>query len=229
VPGPDTPAGTRLRGVLTDWGGVLTNPIAETVAAWLEADGIEKKGYMAVVMPWVGEAYDDPAAEPDGAAVAVNPIHALERGECTREEFERLLAARITRTDGSPVPAAGLLDRMFAAAVEVEAMFELFRGLRRTGVRTGLLSNSWGNEYPRHLFAEMFDTVIISGEVGMRKPEERIFRHALAELGLEPAECAFVDDIEANIAAAEALGMVGVHHRDPDTTASAVKQLFGLT
>ena len=214
--------------MLTDWGGVLTNPIPETVAAWLEADRIEKKGYMAVIMPWVGEAYDGAAGNPGDATAALNPIHALERGEWTREEFERTLAARITRTDGSPVPAAGLLERMFAAAVEVEPMFELFRGLRRAGVRTGLLSNSWGNEYPRHLFAETFDAVVISGEVGMRKPEERIFQHALAELGLEPPECAFVDDIEANIAAAEALGMVGVHHQDPDTTASAVRSLFGL-
>jgi putative hydrolase of the HAD superfamily len=214
--------------VLTDWGGVLTNPIPDTVAAWLEADRIEKKGYMAVIMPWVGEAYDGAAGNPGGASAPVNPIHALERGECTREEFEYLLASQITRTDGSAVPAAGLLERMFAAAVEVELMFELFRGLRRAGVRTGLLSNSWGNEYPREFFPEMFDAVVISGEVGMRKPEERIFRHALAKLDLEPAECAFVDDIEANIAAAEAIGMVGVLHRDPETTASAVRKLFGL-
>jgi putative hydrolase of the HAD superfamily len=217
--------------VLTDWGGVLTNPIPETVAAWLEADRIEKKGYMAVIMPWIGEAYDaavGAAAASADAPVAVNPIHALERGEWTREEFEAKLAGLISRTDGSPVPAPGLLERMFAATVEVETMFELFRTLRQAGVRTGLLSNSWGNEYPRHLFAEMFDTVVISGEVGMRKPEERIFQHALAEIGLEAAECAFIDDIEANITAAEALGMVGVHHRDPDTTASAVKKLFGL-
>lgn len=213
--------------MLTDWGGVLTNPIPETVAAWIEADRIEKKGYLAVIMEWVGEAYDG-AAKPGAAPVAVNPVHALERGECTREEFEHMLAARITRTDGSPVPAPGLLERMFAATVEVEVMFELLRGLRRAGVRTGLLSNSWGNEYPRHRFPEHFDAVVISGEVGMRKPEERIFQHALAGLGLEPAECAFIDDIEANIAAAEAIGMVGVHHRDPDTTASAVKKLFGL-
>jgi len=215
--------------VLTDWGGVLTNPIPETVAAWLEADRIEKKGYMAVIMPWIGEAYDGAVAgRPAGAAPDVNPIHALERGEWTREEFEHTLAALITRTDGSPVPAAGLLERMFAATIEVQPMFELFRGLRRDGVRTGLLSNSWGNEYPRHLFPGMFDAVVISGEVGMRKPEERIFQHALAEIGLEPSECAFVDDIEANITAAETLGMVGVLHHDPDTTASAVRDLFGL-
>jgi putative hydrolase of the HAD superfamily len=214
--------------VLTDWGGVLTNPIQETVAAWLEADRIEKKGYMAVVMSWVGEAYDGAAGIRGDAAVTVNPVHALERGECTREEFERILAGRITRTDGSPVPAAGLLERMFAATVEIEPMFELMAGLRQASIRTGLLSNSWGNEYPRDRFPELFDAVVISGEVGMRKPEERIFQHALAQLGLEPAECAFIDDIEANIAAAEAIGMVGVHHRDPGMTASAVKELFGL-
>ena len=56
--------------------------------------------------------------------------------------------------------------------------------------------------------------VVISAEVGMRKPEERIFRHAAELLGLAPEECVFIDDIEANIAAAEAIGLVGVHHRE---------------
>ena len=85
--------------------------------------------------------------------------------------------------------ADGLLARMFAASALQTAMLDLIRSLRRAGLRTALLSNSWGNDdYPRHLFPELFDVVVISSEVGMRKPEERIFRHAAALLGLAPQD-----------------------------------------
>jgi putative hydrolase of the HAD superfamily len=208
-----------LRGLITDWGGVLTVPVAVAVVAWLEADRIDLEGYRMVMREWL-EAY--------GADGRINPVHALERGETPPEEFERLLAARLTRVDGTPVSAAGMLTRMFSQMAPVEPMYALLRSLRAGGVRTGLLSNSWGNDYPRDLFTGVFDSVVISSEVGMRKPEERIFHHALDRLGLEPHQCAFIDDIAANVDAARALGMAGLHHRDPGTTAAAVKEIFGL-
>jgi putative hydrolase of the HAD superfamily len=70
--------------------------------------------------------------------------------------------------------------------------------------------------------------VVISGEVGMRKPEERIFRHVAGLLGLEPEQCVFVDDLETNVTAAEAVGMTGVLHRDPSATVARLGELFGL-
>jgi putative hydrolase of the HAD superfamily len=208
-----------VRGVLTDWGGVLTSSIPETMRAWLEAEDIDRDCYRTLMTDWISQAY-----QADGQA---NPIHALERGECTIAEFERMLAARLVCTDGSVVAADGLLSRMFAAASLVEPMVALMRSLRERGTRTGLLSNAWGDDYPRQLFPELFDAVIISSEVGMRKPEERIFRYALGELGLRPEECVFIDDLEANIAAAEAIGLIGVHHVDARSTAAAVWQLVG--
>jgi len=214
-------ATAKPRGLITDWGGVLTAPVAASVAAWLKADGIDALGYRCVMTQWVGEAYG-----PEGPK---NPVHALERGEITPQQFERLLAARLIRTDGDAVPADGLLRRMFAAMVPVEPMYALLRSVRGAGIPTGLLSNSWGNDYPRETFPDLFDAVVISSEVGMRKPEEAIFLHALARLGLTPEHCVFIDDIEANVTAARALGMVGLHHREPDGTAAAVKDLFGLT
>jgi putative hydrolase of the HAD superfamily len=207
-------------GLITDWGGVLTIPVAIAVGVWLDAEGIDKPAYRVLMSQWVSEAY--------GGNGLVNPIHALERGESGPEEFEALLAAQLVRSDGAAVPAVGLLGRMFAAMAPVEPMYALLRSLRRAGVLTGMLSNSWGNDYPRELFADLFDAVVISSEVGMRKPEERIFLHALAGLGLEPQQCVFIDDIEANVAAAQALGMIGLHHRDPEATAAAVRDLFGL-
>ncbi len=222
VPPSDSkqPGRPPLRGLITDWGGVLTVPVPAAVTAWLEADGIDLQGYRTLMGEWIGRAY---AA--DGPA---NPVHALERGETSPEEFERMLAARLTRVDGAAVSAGGLLRRMFAEMAPVEAMYALLRSLRAAGVRTGLLSNSWGNDYPRHLFTGMFDAVVISSEVGMRKPEERIFRHALHRLALAAGQCVFVDDIEANVDAARAIGMVGLHHRDAGATAAAVRDLFGL-
>ena len=79
-----------------------------------------------------------------------------------------------------------------------EGMHAVLRGIRRAGFQTALLSNSWGRwSYPREQFGELFDAVVISGDTGMRKPEERIFRHAAGLLGLPPEQCVFIDDIEA--------------------------------
>ena len=129
------------------------------------------------------------------------------------------------------MPPAGLLARMFAASALEAAMVDLIRSLRRSGLRTALLSNSWGSndDYPRHLFPELFDVVVISGEVGMRKPEQRIFRHTASLLGLEPQECVFIDDVEANVIAAEAVGLVGLHHREYGPTAQRLAGLSGRT
>jgi epoxide hydrolase-like predicted phosphatase len=244
----------ELRAVVIDWGGVLTQPIADTVRDWIAADQIDWDTYLAVVGPWLSDAYDTRSA-PDGTKLPagvellaqvqppadlqasagkqpaanwdVNPIHALERGECTVAEFERLLAARLVRTDGKPVPADGLLSRMLSASAPVPAMYQLIRDLRGKGVRTALLSNSWGSGgYPREDFPGLFDAVVISGEVGMRKPEPRIFLHSAELLGISPAECVFVDDLEANVEAAIGCGMTGVRHTDPSLTRQRLTELF---
>ena len=213
--------GTKFRGVITDWGGVLTTPILTTVQAWIQADGIDWNSYRTVMRTWLSDAYDLNGSR--------NPVHALERGECSNTDFEVALAAQLKTVDGGPVVADGLLRRMFAAAMPVPAMYETIRTLRGAGFSTALLSNSWGcDEYPRADFPGLFDTVVISGEVGMRKPEPEIFRHAAATLGLEPEECVFIDDVEANIAAAKACGMAGVHHTDPAVTARELESLLGV-
>jgi putative hydrolase of the HAD superfamily len=214
-------AAAGLRGVIIDWGGVLTNSIRETVAAWAKAEEVDWKSYVAVMRPWLEEAYH--------ANVAGNPVHALERGECTVEEFEQMFAARLVRVDGGTVPADGLLQRMFAASSPVPAMYDMLRALRAAGFRTCLLSNSWGpGDYQRDDFPELFDAVVISGEVGMRKPERRIFLHAAGLIGLTPDECVFIDDIEANVTAAVACGMAGVRHEDPQLTAEQLTALLGI-
>jgi putative hydrolase of the HAD superfamily len=213
--------GTEIRGVITDWGGVLTTPILTTVRAWIQADEIDWDSYRAVMRTWVAEAY--------GQAGPRNPVHALERGECSGAEFERMLAAELLRVDGGAVAAEGLLGRMFAASVPDHAMYDTIRALRGAGFSTALLSNSWGcDEYPRADFPDLFDTVVISGEVGMRKPEEDIFLYAAQTLGLTPQECVFIDDIGVNVSAAAACGMIGVLHTEAAATAAALQDLLGV-
>ncbi|MEU8305340.1 HAD family phosphatase [Actinomadura sp. NPDC048955] len=203
-----------VKAVITDWGGVLTSPLAEAIEVWLTADRIDVERYKTVMRAWVKQAYD---------GAGTNPIHGLEDGSLPTSEFERLLAAELLTVDGAPVEAAGLIARMFGAFAPVEPMYEALRAVRAAGARTALLSNSWGNDYPHDLFAELFDAVVISCEVGMRKPDERIFRHALDLLGLDAAECVFIDDIEHNIRAAQALGIRGILHTGPDTTIAELR------
>lgn len=212
-----------LQGLLTDWGGVLTTPLNDAIQRWVAADRIDPDVYLSVMRAWVTGAYD-------GAGTGdAHPIHGLEDGTLDPAEFERLLAAELCTVDGEPVACEGLLNRMFLAFAPVEPMYAALRKIKDSGLRTGLVSNSWGNDYPRHLWDELFDVVVISAEVGLRKPDERIFRHALDELGLRPQDCVFIDDIEYNIQAAEAMGMVGLHHTDPAATVSELEGLFGLT
>jgi putative hydrolase of the HAD superfamily len=209
-----------LRGLITDWGGVLTSPLAESIRAWLAADRIDVDGYRMLMRGWVSEAYNG-----DGSS----PVHGLEDGTLQPAEFERLLAAELRTVDGGPVVAEGLIRRMFQMFHPVEEMYDAMRRARHSGLLTALLSNSWGNDYPRARFAELFDAVVISCEVGLRKPDERIFRHAAAALGLPPGACVFVDDIAHNVRAAEAVGMVGVHHVSPDQTVAVLEELFAVS
>ncbi|MDT0301625.1 HAD family hydrolase [Streptomonospora wellingtoniae] len=212
---------TACRAIITDWGGVLTTPLRETITAWLADDGIDDARYRDVMRSWVQGAYA-------GGSVDGNPIHALERGELATAEFERILAAELRLADGGPVPASGLIKRMFSGFHPVDEMYAALRQARGQGVRTCLLSNSWGNGYPRDRFGEAFDAVVISGEVGMRKPEEAIFRHAVELVGLAPQECVFIDDIEHNVHAAVDLGMVGILHSDPVDTRERLAETCGI-
>jgi putative hydrolase of the HAD superfamily len=142
--------------------------------------------------------------------------------------FEQALAAGIERHSGAPIRAEGLINRMFAGFAAAPAMVNVVRRAKAAGLRTALLSNSWGNEYLRDDWDALFDAVVISGEVGMRKPEADIYLYTLKQLGCRPAEAVFVDDLEANIRGAAAVGIAGVHHRSYEETLAELEVLFGL-
>lgn len=206
--------------MIVDWGGVLTNDLDSAMRGWAGDAGVDLAHFAQVMRQWLGvEA---------GFEAAVNPVHALERGEIEVPAFEEHLAEGLARISGSPVEPDGLLGRMFEYFEHAPEMSALVRRAKEHGIKTALLSNSWGNEYPEHIFDGMFDVIVISGEVGMRKPDAEIFELTVDRLGVAHADCVFVDDIARNVHAAVELGQVGILHTSYEVTAAEVSAVLGI-
>jgi epoxide hydrolase-like predicted phosphatase len=207
---------SKLTALVVDYGGVLTNSLRETMGDWMAAERIDPQRYSATMREWLA------------AGAEANIAHQLETGAITPAEFERQFARLLVREDGSIPDPEGLLQRMFAGFRDDDGMIGVVRRARAAGLRTAMLSNSWGNQYDQELLAELFDTAVISGEVGLRKPEPEIYRLVASRLGVLPAQCVFVDDLAPNVRGAVAVGLVGVHHLDTETTVTELEALFGL-
>ncbi|GAB3072273.1 HAD family phosphatase [Nocardioides zeae] len=203
--------------VLFDYGGVLTTPVRDSIGAWTTREGIEPASFTRTLRAWL--ARDAPAG---------TPIHRLETGELALEVFEETFAAELRTADGRAVPAAGLLDRLFAEMRQEPTMFALVDDLRARGVRTGLVSNSWGNDYPRAQLEAVLDPVVISADVGLRKPDVAIFDLAVARLGVPAARVLFVDDAEPNLVGARRAGLQTLLHQDPGSTRRALDALLAV-
>ena len=155
---------------------------------------------------------------------AIRELRQLEMGEITENEFEQAFGRRLGLKD--PVH---LIDSMFAGMKPDEPMVAAVKDLRAAGLRTGLISNSWSTEhYDRQLLAELFDVSLISGELHMHKPQPEIYRLAADRIGVDPAECIFVDDLRENCEGAEAVGMTAVLHRNAPETIARLAELTGL-
>jgi putative hydrolase of the HAD superfamily len=200
-----------LTGLLVDYGGVLTTNVWDSFRAFCEAEGIDREE--------VKRAFRD---RPEAMAL----LRRLEAGELTEEEFSPLFGPIIgVREDRHE----GLVDRLFAGMRPEEGMIEALRRARAAGLKTGLISNSWGRgRYDRDSFAELFDGVVISGEVGLYKPQPEIFRLGAERVGLTPPDCVFVDDLRENCEGAEAVGMTAVLHRGADASLERLEELLGV-
>lgn len=150
----------------------------------------------------------------------------FETGRISEEEFSVAFAARLTQVSDRHVPAEGLVARLFRMQLE-EDMFAAVAAAKAAGLRTGLLSNSWGTDvYPRHRFPGVFDEIVISGEVGIRKPDPAIFRLMTEKIGVPAGESVFVDDHPGHLQAALEHGMTTVLHRSPEETISELQGLL---
>jgi len=204
-----------LTTLIVDYGGVLSSPVAESMLRWAGREGVDLEQLRELLTAWVQVSYD--IDHPD------DPIRRLERGELAQEGFEHLVGEHLGLP---PESTAGLLTRMYACFGADELMNQVVLAARTAGIRTALLSNSWGDTYDRRGWDLMFDEVVISGEVGLRKPDPAIFHLTLDRLGVAAGECVFVDDLVHNIHAAVGVGMVGVHHTSADTSVEELEVLF---
>ncbi|HEX6261777.1 MAG TPA: HAD family phosphatase [Actinomycetota bacterium] len=205
------------RGLLIDFGGVLTTPLGDALRRWCEREGVDADRLRELLQ----SSY--PVTDPDSIVIQV------ETGRMPPEEFERRLAEVFSEGLHRPLEPDGLLERM-GEAIELEPrMIDAVRIAHAAGVRTALISNSWGlHYYPHDLLAELFDEILISGQVGLRKPEDEIYLLAARGLGLEPPECVFVDDVEINLHTAERLGMRTLLHEEPERTIVELEALLGV-
>ena len=195
--------------VLLDWGGVMTTSLFESFAAFCAGEGLDASALRDLFRG-------------DRAARAL--LVDFECGRIEEAEFEPKLAVALGLADH-----AGLLDRIFAAAQPDAEMVDGVRALHDRGVRTGLVSNSWGTRrYPRDLIAELFDGVVISGDEGFRKPDPRMYELGAGRIGAAPSDCVFVDDLTFNLDPARELGMAVVHHTAAETTLAELDRLLSL-
>jgi putative hydrolase of the HAD superfamily len=193
-------------GLIVDYGGVLTSDPFASFEAFCTAERL---------------APDTVRERLRSDHEARDLLKRLEIGALAPVEFERAFAALLDVTHPQ------LLQRMFGGMEPDVAMIDGVRALRRPGLRIGLLSNSLGGGYDRALLAELFDACVISGEVGLRKPDPAIYELAAERLGLPPAACVFVDDLPGNLKPARALGMATVLHRgDAEATLAEVDALL---
>lgn len=202
------PESGRYHGLLVDYGGVLTTDLFASFRAFCEREGLEPDAI-------VRRFREDPRSR--------QLLIELETGAMEEVDFEPKFAA-VMGVDGS-----GLIDRLFAGSGPDLAMLEAVRAARGAGVRTGLVSNSWGTRrYDRAVLAELFDGVVISGEVGMRKPAPEMYVLGAERIGLAPDACVYVDDLAFNLTPAAELGMATVHHREAGETIAALEHLLGV-
>jgi putative hydrolase of the HAD superfamily len=194
---------------LFDFGGVLTTSVWDSFEAFCRSEGLDASAVKDLFRR-------DPEAIAD--------LRGLETGKLSESEFEASFGRRLGLRKSEH-----LIDSMFAGMKPLEPMVAAVREIRRGGVLTGLISNSWSTaHYDRDLLAELFNEIVISAEVGLHKPQPEIYRLAAERLAVEPAECLFVDDLRENCVGAEAVGMTAILHRDADETVARLAKLTGL-
>jgi putative hydrolase of the HAD superfamily len=191
--------------VISDFGGVLTSPLMDTFAAINEQEGLDA-GALGTALRRI--------AERDGA----HPLFELECGRMTETAFLQVLMDQLRADVGRDVTLHTFAERYFGHLQPNEPMIALLAELRDRGYRLGLLTNNVREWEPRWRAMlpvdELFEVVVDSAFVGMRKPERAIYRMTCERLGVAPEHCLFVDDVEPNCVAAEGIGMSAVWFRD---------------
>jgi putative hydrolase of the HAD superfamily len=200
-----------IRVVISDFGGVLTTPLLRSFAAFQDHTGIPADA--------LGHAMQR-MAERRGE----HPLYELERGRLTESEFLGGLGTELEVELGHPPELHRFKEIYFEALDPNQPMIELMRAVRDRGLRMALLTNNvreweplWRSMLP---VDEIFELVVDSAFVGLRKPEPAIYELTLERMrardglaDLEPGQCLFVDDVEVNVEAARELGINALRFR----------------
>src|SRR3954453_16501324 len=206
---------SNIRAVISDFGGVLTNPLWEAFAGWNAKVGADP-GVLGMAL--------QTAAEERGE----HPLYELEKGHLSEGEFTRIVQAQLP----DEIRLGGFREIYFSHLHANEPMIDLMRDLRERGFRMAMLTNNvreweplWRAKLP---VDEIFELVVDSAFVGMRKPEREIYELTLERLGdgIRGEECVFIDDVDVNCDMARELGMTAVHYQSPE---QAIAEIRGLT
>ncbi len=201
--------------LLIDFGGVLTESVLGSFERSCRAHGVDPRGFVAEVFA------ADHAAD--------SPFALIELGQISIPEFLERITPILSRHAAGQVNGAAWFAKVQQTTRRVDSeMVRAVQALTDRGVQTALVSNSWGprDGYPWERLPR-FCEVVVSAEVGIRKPDSAIYLLAADKLGRAPAECVFVDDVEVNLVPARALGMRTILHQRPRDTLSELHRIYG--
>jgi epoxide hydrolase-like predicted phosphatase len=186
--------------LLIDWGGVLTTSMMGSFDAFGRREGVDVRTAFR----------EDEQAR--GALIE------LECGRIDIPTFEQRLAKALN------VDPTDLARRLTQDVRPDHEMLDAVKRFHDQGIPTALVSNSWRED--DYDVDDLFDVIVLSGQLGIRKPDPRIYTHAVEQLGVSPRRCVFVDDIGGNLKPAKALGMATVRHVEASSTISQLKRLL---
>ncbi|MBJ7597729.1 MAG: HAD-IA family hydrolase [Candidatus Dormibacteraeota bacterium] len=159
--------------------------------------------------------------DPEGHRLLVD----VERGVIGQRDFELGIGRRFG------IDGERLVERVWDYLRPEPLLLEFVRRARSHGIKAGLLSNSLGTEPYNACVAwnlvDEFDSLVISGEVGLRKPDPEIFELAVKRLAVPAEACVFVDDMEHNLGPAREAGLTVVRHTEASKTIAELERLFG--
>ncbi len=200
--------------IVSDFGGVLTTPLVQSFATVQDRTGIPMES-LGLAMGRI--------AERDGR----HPLFELETGRVREVDFLEALADELERDLGHRPEMHRFSEIYFEALEPNWPMIELMRELGAKGRTMAMLTNNVREWEPRWRTMlpvdEIFETVVDSAFVGCRKPDPEIYRITLERIGLEAADCLFVDDVAENCATARELGMAAVHFQHNDQAIPEVR------
>jgi epoxide hydrolase-like predicted phosphatase len=205
---------SRPRAVISDFGGVLTTPLINAFEAYRKSSGIQPEA-LGAAMGRIQERTGE------------HPLFELEKGRITEAAFMHELEAEL----GDGTSMAEFRSTYFANLHPNEPMLALMRDIRGRGLRVAMLTNNvreWEAQWKAMIpdLDEIFEFIVDSAFVGMRKPDPGIYMLTVDRFGdgIEPADCVFVDDIEHNCEAAAELGMTAVHFTGAETAIPEIEK-----